>query len=356
MKSLPLHDPPRRRPHPALARPLDEIAIELTVYCNLKCVMCSVWELREHGVPFELACTLLEQARSLGARKFTPCGAESFMRKDFLDVVERAHELGFERQDIVTNGTMITSAHLDRLQRCPSVALHISIDGPRAIHDELRGEGNYDKSVECAKACVERGIEVGLSGVILKESLEHLSHLVTLAHELGIREVSFQPFQTEISGPGKDIPRFSLLRTPKPRIVSSLEKLAAHAEKLGVEIFTESLFGVIPDYLAFGKRPIPPGGCYLPSKFLLVDFRGDVYPCFFMRTDADRMGNVARDSITDIWHSAHHEQLQTLALTERCPGCLAACSDVESYGQSELDAPVTYAPPSRVLIEAGGAE
>ena len=338
--------------HPALSRPLDESAIELTVYCNLKCIMCSVWELKEHGVPLELAKTLLEEARALGAKAFTPCGAESFMRKDFLDIVEHAHAIGFERQDIVTNGTMITEAHLDRLERCPSVALHISIDGPREIHDLLRGEGNYDKSVATARECVERGIELGLSGVILKESLDHLKPLVSLAAELGVREVSFQPFQTEISGPEKDIPRFSLLRTPRPRIVRALEDLAEHAEALGVTIFTESLFGVIPDYLAYGKRPIPPGGCYLPSKFLLVDFRGDVYPCFFMRTDADRMGNVIRgDRITELWHSAHHEQLQTLALTERCPGCLAACSDVETFAGVDPGAEVTYAPPARVLLE-----
>lgn len=315
----------------ALGRPLHEIAIELTVYCNLRCEMCSVWELKQHGVTFDSVEQILRQARELGATVFTPCGAESFMRNDFLDVVELAQELGFLRQDIVTNATIISEAHMDRLARCPSVALHVSIDGPREIHDALRGEGNYDKSVDTVKRCLARGIEVGLSGVILRESLGHLSALVTLAAELGIGEVSFQPFQLEISGPDKDPDRFSLTRTPRERIIAELEKVDAHATKLGVNIFTESLFGVIPDYLSAGIRPIPPGGCFLPSKFLLIDFRGDVYPCFFMRTDADRMGNVREDQITDLWQSIHHQQLQTLALTERCPGCLAACSDVESF-------------------------
>lgn len=339
-------------PRHSLERDLDELAIELTVHCNLKCAMCSVWELREHGVSFEIADELIRQAYDLGARTFTPCGAESFMRKDFLDLVELADGLGYTKQDIVTNGTMITDAHLDRLEACPSVSLHVSIDGPGDIHDELRGEGNYDKSVALVRQCRERGIDVGLSGVILKQSLPHLGALVTLAAELGIGEVSFQPFQTEISGPDKDISRFSLMRTPKPVIVAELERLAAHAEKLGVKVFTESLFGVIPDYLAEGKRPIPPGGCFLPSKFLLVDFRGDVYPCFFMRSDADRMGNVATDSIVDIWHGAHHKQLQTLALTERCPGCLAACSDIEAFDEATPGADVTYAPESSLSVQA----
>lgn len=339
--------------HPALSHALDELAVELTVYCNLKCKMCSVWELKQHGVPFEVAKKLLVDARGLGAHTFTPCGAESFMRKDFLDLVELAHGLGYTTQDIVTNGTMITDAHMGRLERCPSVYLHVSIDGPKDVHDDLRGEGNYDLSVETAKKCVARGIRVGLSGVLMRETLPLGHHLLELAASLRIPEVSFQPFQEEISGPDKDLPRFSLVRTPKATIEQQLASLGEHAKKLGVTIFTESMFGVIPDYLAFGKRPIPPGGCYLPSKFLLVDFRGDVYPCFFMRSDADRMGNVLETPITELWHARHHRQLQVLALTERCPGCLAACSDVDSFHGKE-SAEVVYAPAKGHAAQAAG--
>lgn len=328
---------------PNLERPMEELAMELTVYCNLKCKMCSVWELKQHGVPFELAEKIIRQARALGATSFTPCGAESFMRKDFLDLVEIAHSIGYTTQDIVTNGTMITDEHLDRLQACPSVYLHISIDGPKDVHDDLRGEGNYDKSVETAQKCVERGIRIGLSGVLMRETMHHAEHLLELAKSIGVPEVSFQPFQEEISGPDKELHRFSLMRTPKEQIEKSLAIISAKAKSLGITIFTESMFGVIPDYLATGKRPIPPGGCFLPSKFLLVDFRGDVYPCFFMRTDGDRMGNVYNDEVPAIWHSLHHKQLQTLALTERCPGCLAACSDVDSFVGKE-SAEVVYAP------------
>jgi len=86
--------------HKALTRSLDQLAVELTVYCNLQCKMCSVWEIREHGVPLDLAKQLLSDARALGATTFTPCGAESFMRKDFLDIVEHAHALGFTRREL----------------------------------------------------------------------------------------------------------------------------------------------------------------------------------------------------------------------------------------------------------------
>ncbi len=159
-----------------------------------------------------------------------------------------------------------------------------------------------------------------------------LEHIVDLAVEHGIGEVSYQPFQTEISGPNKDIARFSLLRKynagKRDAITQRLDEIRAYAQKRNVRIYTESLFPAIPGYLIDGERPIPAGGCYLPSKFLLVDWRGDVYPCFFMRQD--KMGNVYKDRIPDIWHSPIQKQLNVLALTARCPGCLAACSDVET--------------------------
>ena len=320
------------KPHWALARPLEQLAVELTVYCNLQCKMCSVWELREHGVPTDIARQMLADAYALGARTFIPCGAESFMRKDFLDIVEHAHALGYTTQEIVTNGTMITDAHLDRLAKTPSVQLHVSIDGPQPIQDELRGEGVYEKSMRTVRAAVERGIRIGLSGVIMSETMATLEHIVDLAAQHGIGEVSYQPFQTEISGPDKDIARFSLLRKfnkgKRDAIKARLDEIRAYAEKRSVRIYTESLFPAIPGYLIDGERPIPAGGCYLPSKFMLVDWRGDVYPCFFMRQD--KMGNVYQDRLGDVWHSPIQKQLNVLALTARCPGCLAACSDVEA--------------------------
>ena len=317
-----------------LDRPLERFALELTMYCNLQCKMCSVWEVRKFGVPLALAKQLLWDARELGARTFLPFGAECFMRKDFLDIVEYAHSLEYSCQPIVTNGTMISAADIDRLSRCRSVVLNISIDGPRDVHDELRGAGNYDKAVATARQCIARRIKVGLSAVIMRETLPHLEALVDLAAELGIRQVSVQPFRTETAGPHKDIARFSFQPDARDTIAARLDALLYLFYRRKFEIYTESLFSDIPDFLAYGKHPIPRGGCSLPSKMLVIDRAGDIYPCFFMRMEADRMGNVFRERLCDVWHSLIHKQFQILALTERCPGCLAASCDVQSFAEN----------------------
>ena len=78
----------------------------------------------------------------------------------------------------------------------PSVQLHISVDGPESVQDELRGAGVYAKCVATARKAVARGVRLGLSGVIMRETLGTLTHIIDLAVELGVGEVSYQPFQT----------------------------------------------------------------------------------------------------------------------------------------------------------------
>jgi len=308
---------------------LEQIAIELTVFCNLRCEMCSVWEGKRHGPEGPVARALLEQARELGATSFVPCGGEPFMRPDFVELLAHADSLGYRETEIVTNGVLVPRS-LDQLAELPSVRLHVSIDGPAAVHDALRGDGVYDKAVEAARGAMSRGVSVGLSGVLMRPTLVQATHVIDLAVELGVEEVSFQPFQPEINGFDRDHDRWRFAPEQRTEVEDRIAGLREHARRRGVRIFTESILDEVPAYLFDGVRPIPPGGCFLPSRFLLVDVHGDVYPCFFMRDDV--IGNVlAGDTLWALWHAELHTALQLLAITSRCPGCLAACSDIAAF-------------------------
>src|SRR4051794_33828849 len=192
-----------------MERPLDEIAIELTVYCNLSCVMCSVWRIREHGIPFDLALKTMADARALGAVTFTPCGAETFMRRDAVDLLEHAEAMRFTAINAVTNGLLLTSSKLDRLERLPSLHLNISIDGPRDVHDSLRGSGAFDNALRVLSALRDRGISFGLSTVLMQQTLGTVERMIELAHAVGATELSLQPYQPEIAGRDADHAKFS---------------------------------------------------------------------------------------------------------------------------------------------------
>jgi MoaA/NifB/PqqE/SkfB family radical SAM enzyme len=311
---------------------LGELAIELTTWCNLECRMCSVWEGKSKGPDHDLTRRLLEDGRALGATSFVPCGAENFMRKDFVDLVAYADSLGYERQEIVTNGILLPR-HLDRLQDIPSVHLHVSIDGPEAVHDDLRGSGNYALAMDAVRQAHDRGISVGLSGVLMRPTLDTATHLIDLTAELGLGQVSFQPFQPEINGMERSHGEWIFPPEDRERVGDCIEELRAHAARAEVPIYTDNILDEVVPYLFDGIRPIPEGGCYMPSRFLLVDVSGDVYPCFFMRQLS--IGNVKKgDRLADLWHSEAQMALQMLGLTRTCPGCLAACSDIATFDAS----------------------
>ncbi len=306
-----------------------EISIELTKKCNLTCVMCSVWKGALDGIPGELVRDILRDARRLGATAFSPSGAESFMRKDFLDILETAQDLGFERIEVVTNGILVP-AHADRLARLAGLTLHVSIDGPPDIHDRLRGAGSYERAMRGVHAALERGIRTELSGVLMAPTLGTAGHIIDLAAELGLGRVSFQPFQPEIAGSGGDHSDWTFPPEQRQHVAEDLEALLRIAESAGVEIFTKSVFPHIVPYLFDGLRPIPAGGCFLPSRFLLIDSKGDSYPCFFMRGQS--MGNVQEGvSLREIWDGHARRSLANAAQRRNCPGCLAACSDIATF-------------------------
>ena len=272
---------------------------------------------------------LLQEAHWLGATRFTPSGAEVFMRKDIILILEEAARLGFQTISVVTNG-MLIKRHIKRLRDIPGLALHVSIDGPEEVHDALRGPGSYRAALEGLGAAVTAGIPTSIKAVLMRPSLPDAAHLIDLATKFGLPRISFQPFQPEIAGPDEDHTPWTFAPEDRALVNRHLSSLLDQARLAGVEIYTEALFPMIPPYLFDGVRPIPKTGCFLPSRFLLIDGKGETFPCFFMRGQS--MGNVTKGvRLSDIWHGPVQARMQTLGITRRCPGCLAGCSDVEGF-------------------------
>ena len=313
-----------------LTRPLDEVSIELTLRCNLTCSMCAVWEGRRDGLAGDRVADLLAQARGLGARVFIPSGAETLMRRDAVDLLEEAARLGFERVEVVTNGALVPR-HAARLARIPGLHLNISLDGPPEVHDALRGAGSHADALAGLSAAQDAGIPVSLSAVLMRPTLATLDHVLDLSIARGLPGLSIQPFQPEIAGQGRDHRAFTFDPGQRTVVAATLHALAERAEAAGLAIHTAPAFATFVPYLFDGIRPVPPGGCHMPTRFLLVNSRGDTFPCFFLRQRS--MGNVTdgRLTLAEVWAGAERLRMQLLGLSGRCGGCLAACSDIASY-------------------------
>ena len=129
--------------------PPDWVSLNLTMKCNLACTMCTTC----YDAPGELDTdeikSVIDQTAQWGVKVLNPLGGEPFVRKDLEDILAYACKKDFTIT-VTTNGTLITKKRAEALARIPPSRLHfnISLDGPEAIHDAIRGDGQYQRALQ----------------------------------------------------------------------------------------------------------------------------------------------------------------------------------------------------------------
>lgn len=145
--------------------------IKLTRRCNLDCSYCP-WHTETVNSDDELSTDewklLLDQLADRGVEIFILEGGEPTLRGDLPDLVEYIRSLGLV-SIVGSNGTT-------NPWRLRPTAFTISLDGPRRVHDSIRGEGSFDRIVENLRC--NPGIPVATITVVNKENLGHLEEML----------------------------------------------------------------------------------------------------------------------------------------------------------------------------------
>ena len=317
----------------ALKRPPQGITIELTQRCNLSCKMCSYWKRPKDGLAHEKILSLLDEVRALGATGFYNCGTEPFMREDTPEILAYAERIGFREIPMVSNGALLNKGRrLEKLEKLKSLNIVISLDGPREVHDGLRGKGVYDEAVEALREMRRRGIRCSISSVIMRQTVDSLKEIVDLAAGLGIPVIALQPYARFISGPDNDHSSFEFLPEEEESLRKKLGDILDHAKSKNIRVYTENMMSLVPSFLARGTRPMPADGCLSPAKTFVVGISGETYPC--VRWRGKSMGSVHDKTVPEIWYGAIHRELTGMAMDRKCPGCLSGCADMESFNSS----------------------
>src|SRR5687768_8072987 len=124
--------------------------LKLVDGCNLACFMCDYWKRsREVELQTDEVVRVLDDLRALGCEKVHFTGGELFLRRDALELLAHARDLGL-RVNLTTNGTLLDKDRLRALLRVPPRSLTFSVDAPQArLHDALRGqEGAFKRTTK----------------------------------------------------------------------------------------------------------------------------------------------------------------------------------------------------------------
>ena len=94
------------------------------------------------------------------------CGGEVFTLLDFPKLVNELIQKDIF-VTIITNGTI---DRLDEIRQSADCQILVSLDGPKVIHDQNRGVGNFEKSIQYIKHAQILGFSVGIMFLITKDS------------------------------------------------------------------------------------------------------------------------------------------------------------------------------------------
>jgi radical SAM protein with 4Fe4S-binding SPASM domain len=136
------------------------------------------------------AKAFLKKAADFDVENFFITGenGEPFLRKDMLEIIGFASELGFKPY-IKTDGWNIDQNVVKYLASCNCQVI-VSIAGPQNVDEMLRGKGAYESSIDAAKLCAKEGILTSLSVKNTKYVVNEIQNLVRLAQDIGSKGFS----------------------------------------------------------------------------------------------------------------------------------------------------------------------
>jgi MoaA/NifB/PqqE/SkfB family radical SAM enzyme len=165
-----------------------EGGIDITYRCNNNCVHCCVvepdtGEVRRSELSTQEWLDIINQARAMGARKWTISGGEPLLREDFEVIL--GHVSGQSSSySLNTNGTLITPPIAKQFTENGSVL--VSIYGATAeVNDCItRNPGSFDAALRGINYLKEAGVRLVVQLVPMRDNFHQWNEMKTLAQRL----------------------------------------------------------------------------------------------------------------------------------------------------------------------------
>lgn len=161
---------------------LENIYISPLELCNLRCLYCytektksilSNDQVLKFINDYENVLVNLKSKSLLKLKSIIFCGGEVFTLKNFPDLINKATSRGIF-VSVITNGVIDRLEEISQPHNCQLI---VSFDGPKKIHDQNRGEGNFKKSKDFVKKALKLGFPVEIFYLITKNSYPYKDKL-----------------------------------------------------------------------------------------------------------------------------------------------------------------------------------
>ena len=310
-----------------------KVTFVATYHCNFRCEMCNIWQKDSVNemTPDEVGLFFDKWSQF---RWVHLTGGELFMRRDIDDLVAAIQKncrslflLNFPTTGWFGDKTM-SLVEKTLARGVGRLMVTISIDGPKAVHEEMRGlKGSWDRGIETFRRL--RGIKrsnfqtvVGMT--LMAKNANQVDE--TLA---AIRQVipDFRRSELHLNVGHESGHYFDNLGyRVEQNHADILRVIDDHRKKNGSALhpvmFLEDRYqALVSKYYETGKSPLP---CTALSSSCFIDAYWDLFACSIW---SEKVGNL-RDNgfdLKSLWDGERRRALRKDVIEENCSHCWTPC-------------------------------
>ncbi len=320
------------------------VSLYPTNRCNFRCPIC--WQRNPNlkldhkdELPSERYLRLVDEGAEAGVREWSILGGgEPLVRGDLImDLCERIRRKGMSGY-IQTNGSLFSSAQLERLVGIGWDCVRVSLDGPNAeVNDTIRDEDSFERATSNLKklAEIKRRARsdvpvVSLYMVITSLNCDKLDQMAECASDVGASDIEASTMIVH-SNEGRP---FQLDERQRAELPRHLERAIKRADELGIRhnfsLFFRGDITADPNAMHSGAeapvRDFLEAPCFLPWLNMVVLYNGSAGPCCMYDSECmNDDNNIGKSSLMQVWLGSYFRQLRAQMLEGRMPGYCATC-------------------------------
>lgn len=328
---------------------------EITQKCNLRCPYCRRQDYTDKGLTKEASLDLINDI----AKDYKPIlvfsGGEPLLYPYIFELAHYAKVKGLKTA-LATNATLIDEDLARKIKLTDFHRVAVSLDGAsQDIHDSLRGEGTFVKTISGINRLKSQGIQLQVNTMVLRRNFKEILQIYNLCLDSGISALHIFAFVPV--GCGITVPKEERLLPEEYEdflnVMADLSFSASAGSRLcREESKIELKLTCAPHYnrISLGKKrdlshPARKG-CLAGSGVCFISSEGEVYPCGYLAISA---GNIFKNTFRQIWENSqvfqtlrHSDYLKGKCgyceYTDICGGCRArAYSATGDYLEEEPD-------------------
>ncbi len=312
--------------------PIQDITLEITNRCNLKCRMCSIWQEKEKKYLDinQIRDLVLSPVFNKPIGSISLTGGEPFMHPDIGKIYKflvlcKAKKL-IRNIGIYSNG-YDTSTILDFLKEnkkyLSNLSLGISLDGKEKIHNFLRGRNDaFQKTLDTIMkvSSLYSQVNLEIKFTISPYNFDQILDIYKLCRK---NNLFFSPKFAESKTKhyyhkaGSSKLKTSLNLNQKRQVKNDLLKIFKAEGKQEKPVVNLKVIAVLIKFLNYGLDFIKT--CHTPSFSLFVSSSAKIFPCVYMPA----LVSLKQKNWFKKFESKKYLEIVNRALSGACPKCLA---------------------------------